>query len=976
MGVNTPTYNSGDFFAEDYNTTEASGPVNLLDLPNVARLFHGTTEISKLYAGGALIWALNAQNDELPPYTTFSYQTAARANDSLLRGISAYVHQYFQGGDISPANPEKVMFQQDVAFPVRLVETLTLNGKKYPFWEYVPGVGLGNRFSASIRADPELEDRWYALVSNGSGNGDAGLFITENYGGNWRKVQDMNWVPGGAYGGKWENSGTDGRGMFRNWRELIDYCPADPAKMVCVVPGYGIYRSWDRGENWTQVATANRNASGMQYVYYVKFHPTDSAWIYAATSTGLWVSSDGGTNWTKRFSGLGGSSPHLCGLQFHVSNNDELYVSVLQSGVYRCTNARPSGSNNLSFSLWRGYNACGGFKFHTADWDICYIFGVNKSTTGGDLGGRMQFTTNGGSNWAEVKTTADGYSDAQADVKIDLMGQDYADWVRRFNSPGTPTHDFQQQVLPHPTDPNIAYCASSAAIFVTYNKTTWEMQGLGVDSLASGETALNNFSWCKTNPLWMACSFFDQGTKRSEDGGISWYARSPGQPGGGWFNDADAYINLCNAINPVDPEVMAVCWGTYGAQGEVTTWNGSSWIGSTNTSDSSNANYTNHRQVWVGWDDDGQTLYASKRMSLNQGAGWTDYQNAPFVKNGGGGVFAQSPSNSKVLWAVDNNGTGIYRSDNGGRNYGGGGSSWRLVATLGFNVGNKAVNNIYPHPQDDLAFFAYSSSGGMRRYRWSGTANSPNVTNLGGAGQHQYPEQIRIDWFHPEVMWIFGARNGYSRVVVMSPDGGQTWIDKTGDISRCEAQRGCELGPDMTFWIFGTQGTTVIDRPYDDPSVLPSRFPLWVSLFHPVGIADGNYSVPDWSGGGGGDPDPDPPGEDDLPITVGNLVNYYGYDTGVYGNYGSTTKDPFTIGGEVIQMVTVQTSGRFRCQPLSGQIPGVSALRVTIPGYSGNPITANWEPSSGRYQTDLIPALGSYFPGLNGQTITLGVETL
>lgn len=111
-----------------------------------------------------------------------------------------------------------------------------------------------------------------------------------------------------------------------------------------------------------------------------------------------------------------------------------------------------------------------------------------------------------------------------------------------------------------------------------------------------------------------------------------------------------------------------------------------------------------------------------------------------------------------------------------------------------------------------------------------------------------------------------------------------------------------------------------------------------------------------------------------IPITVGNYGGvYYGYSTNsIYPeNFGSIYQDQFE--SHTIEMLTVQTSGRFRMDFVEGQISGVTTIYAHIPGWgANNPVTLTYS-SAGRYQSGLVTDLGTFFAGLDGSNVSIGL---
>jgi uncharacterized protein (TIGR03437 family) len=114
-------------------------------------------------------------------------------------------------------------------------------------------------------------------------------------------------VTGGVWkttdGGKTWNPTTDGQGNLTIGAMAFD--PQNPNTIFAgegeeysYFPGSGILKSNDGGTTWN-LLPGTVNSSDFAYVNRIVVSPTNSLNIYAATSTGLLATRDGGINWTK-----------------------------------------------------------------------------------------------------------------------------------------------------------------------------------------------------------------------------------------------------------------------------------------------------------------------------------------------------------------------------------------------------------------------------------------------------------------------------------------------------------------------------------------------------------------------------------------------------------------------------------------------------------------------------------------------------
>lgn len=136
-------------------------------------------------------------------------------------------------------------------------------------WKRVPG---GERFSgATLRADPERKNTFYALTNEG-------LFVTSDAGTRWMAVSS---------------------GQFTG----IDVTPEQPSS-IWLSEKDRLLVSSDRGQTWTGL-NAPSKPSNWQYAW-IKVSPADPDRIFVWAhdpeviwEAAFWVSHDGGSNWTE-----------------------------------------------------------------------------------------------------------------------------------------------------------------------------------------------------------------------------------------------------------------------------------------------------------------------------------------------------------------------------------------------------------------------------------------------------------------------------------------------------------------------------------------------------------------------------------------------------------------------------------------------------------------------------------------------------
>ncbi len=187
-------------------------------------------------------------------------------------------------------------------------------------------------------------DAMLAHYGLASGNSEAGNWTwigPGNIGGRLRGIAvhptdpNIMWV-GAASGGIWKtiNAGT-------SWSPLDDFLPSlavgclvidpvNPDVLYCgsgegffetiegtsntaAVRGAGIFKSIDGGTTWAQLPSTAGNAN-WYFVNRIAFQPGSNQVMVAATTTGLWRSTNAGDSWTQVFSG------YMYDVKFHPTN--------------------------------------------------------------------------------------------------------------------------------------------------------------------------------------------------------------------------------------------------------------------------------------------------------------------------------------------------------------------------------------------------------------------------------------------------------------------------------------------------------------------------------------------------------------------------------------------------------------------------------------------------------------------------------
>lgn len=98
--------------------------------------------------------------------------------------------------------------------------------------------------------------------------------------------------------------------------------------------GMGLFKTFDLGQHWNPVQW---DATAIPvWVWKVLYHPTDTNLVWAATSSGLYRSFDGGNTWHNQFLYVSGETSDLI---LDVQHPDTMYVAVAYDRIWRTYNA-------------------------------------------------------------------------------------------------------------------------------------------------------------------------------------------------------------------------------------------------------------------------------------------------------------------------------------------------------------------------------------------------------------------------------------------------------------------------------------------------------------------------------------------------------------------------------------------------------------------------------------------------------------
>ena len=170
---------------------------------------------------------------------------------------------------LDPNDPNRMLAGADSLWQTR-------NARGTPAWQAIkpPTVLVKDNYINAIAVQP--------------GNGNV-VWVGHNDGEVWRSTNALSSAP------QWTRIGAGVLPARLVQRITID--PANPDRVIVAFTGFvpnDVWQTTDGGATWRSI-TGNLPSAP---VFDVKIHPHNAAWLYAATSVGVFTSQDGGATWS------------------------------------------------------------------------------------------------------------------------------------------------------------------------------------------------------------------------------------------------------------------------------------------------------------------------------------------------------------------------------------------------------------------------------------------------------------------------------------------------------------------------------------------------------------------------------------------------------------------------------------------------------------------------------------------------------
>lgn len=456
----------------------------------------------------------------------------------------------------------------------------------------------------------------------------------------------------------------------------------DNNNTILAATSIGIYRSTNAGSTWTQVVNDN--------FYDIEANPNiTSGTFYASTSNDIYRSTNDGANWINIQTI---EDCNRIALAVTPANNNYVYALCSRSGssnflgLYRSTNSGADYSLRSSTPNILGYSGTGGDSSGQGWYDLCIAADPTNANVIYIGGVNIWKSTDGGTNWS-IRTHWSGFSGVQT-VHAD---QHTLEWQNNttlwLGNDGGIYRTVNGGV-------NWTHKTNTMVISQMYRIDVSQMDNKFITGLQDNGTKLqgNSGSWsdviggdgmdCAVRPdnttvLYGSSQFGN--FRRSTNGGNSWSTVPvPGAGSGAWITPI--------IIDPNNPTHVYIAFNSV----VKSTNQGSNWV---QYSDTLNNNDLTYLAIAPSNSD---VLYAGRTNSLYRTTNGGNTWSTMTVPTGSGyNDLIVSPTNPNTIWIVRtgyNSGSKVYKSTNGG-------SSWTNVSA---NLPNLPANCIvYQNGSDD-----------------------------------------------------------------------------------------------------------------------------------------------------------------------------------------------------------------------------------------------------------------------------------
>ncbi len=671
--------------------------------------------------------------------------------------------QLMHSVDWSTANPDVIYMAQDMGGPWRSND----GGLS---WQPCLAEGLYTNCCISIKSDPVDEDIVY--VSMNSRN----LAEIHPFMGLYRSTDGgatFDWV-----------IKIDKIGELRSQNHTITYDPNSIGDSCAKVwycafgpntyntyyesVDHGLWQSTDAGITWSKLGELPEDPFGLD-IYNIKVNPANSNQIFLTSTAGFFrldLTENGYTTTTlSGANGLPKGAYHTLELS---ADGTDMTVTAIKNGIWRCQTAGGQGTwtQILNWSLIRSHEA--------AQSDRNTMIAI-AATTEGDI--RRT------SNALDANPKWEGKYNITPRAKFDA-------WHIAIG------RSSPNRVLIHPTDSNTAFALAGTGHM--YRSTDKGENWVYSDDFFTGtivQRGFQVFDAFDPNRWLLPCT--DIGIYETQNGGISYIHHRPAPKG--------AHNTVATlAVQPVKENAVILCGvDTVSKQFlRRSTDGGATWT----------SPLEGHgRRHFIGWHMQNPNIaYTGQEYSTDAGETWTTIE---FLVDNKANIVAMSPSNSDIIYAIDNMGTRkmLFKSTDRGAN-------WTLIAEATdwiFRAHDQLPTcPIAVHPTNPHEVWL-KGTGGVPAKLDTNTGKWTNFTDIFKmtSSEDNFVSEITFDPRYPEVAYVLLARTGVPSVF-RTVDNGATWQDITFDLPNTKKLSILVSPHTGDMFVTSAVGTRVLPPPY------------------------------------------------------------------------------------------------------------------------------------------------------------------
>jgi photosystem II stability/assembly factor-like uncharacterized protein len=531
--------------------------------------------------------------------------------------------------------------------------------------------------------------------------------------------------------------------------------------------GSGVLKSLDGGNTWTLQGTAQFTGAAF---FGIAVHPTDPDTAFAATTRGLFRTTNGGTNWSQLTNGLPAISSSVFAatdVAIDPATPSTVYVAFWGRGVYRTTNGLaanpsfskitgiPAGSSRIAIAVSPTNPA----RVYAAVADASDNFsGLYRTVAGGG----------GAPTWQAIPfsgASVFAYGAYTLNVAVDVSTPDivYVSGVSLFrivrnaatgawsaSDIGGPIHPDNHALATHPTDNLRIYAGNDGGVYQSDDGGgTWQDD-------VNTDLCIAQLEFIDQHPASDAVVIGgtqDNGTEQFRNSGV--FNHAADGDGGAAMIDQSNPRNVIHTYYGASPQ-RSTQGGTFGTWADVS----SGLIGGGLFYPPMAADATNSNNVAFGTD----------RICLDSAQGTGGWPTRVTLPGASGSVSALDYVNSSLIYAATAAGQ-VYRLTRSG-------ATWTASAIHAAPLPSRWIWDVAAMPGDPNTVVVVLAGFGTS-HAWQGavaaSGTSATWTDISGAAPNSLPDvpvnSLQIDPTTATTMYV-----GTDIGVFRTTNGGASWV--------------------------------------------------------------------------------------------------------------------------------------------------------------------------------------------------------